>query len=152
MPTLETALREHAFLAGLTAEHVAALAGCARQRHFEDGDYLFRTGQRACEFFLLRDGTVALELVAPGQPALVVATLAAGQIVGVSWLVAPYRWLFDARAAGRVRALAVDAVCLRGKFEGNHDLGYEMFRRIAPLLVKRLQATRLQLLNVYARH
>jgi len=63
--------------------------------------------------------------------------------------VPPYRWGFDAKALDMVRAIALDATCLRGKCEADHDLGYEMMKRFMPVLVHRLQATRLQLLDVY---
>jgi CRP-like cAMP-binding protein len=146
---LEPTLHQHAFLAGLTEEHIALLAGCARNVRFEAGEYLFHAAEQANEFFLIRHGRVALEVHAPARDPIVVATLAEGEIVGASWLVPPYRWMFDARAATLVRALGVNAACLREKCESDHHLGYEMFKRFAPVLVKRLQATRLQILNVY---
>jgi hypothetical protein len=92
---------------------------------------------------------VALELAAPGRGALTFLTLNEGDIVGVSWLVPPYRWTDDARALGLVRAISIDAACLRRKCEADHDLGYEMMKRFVPVLVERLEATRLQILDVY---
>jgi len=71
--------------------------------------------------------------------------------VGVSWLVPPYRWTYDARAVERVRAISLDAECLRGKCDDDPALGYDMMTRFVPILVQRLQATRLQLLDVYGR-
>jgi CRP-like cAMP-binding protein len=149
MSALEPTLREHPFLAGLSEEHISLLAGCARNVRFDAGRYLFRAAEQANEFFLIRHGRVALEVVAPGHEPHVVATLGEGEIVGASWLVPPYRWMFDARAATLVRALGLNAACLREKCEQDHHLGYEMFKRFAPILVKRLQSTRLQILNVY---
>ena len=46
-------------------------------------------------------------------------------------------------------AIAFDGACLRGKCEADHDLGYELMRRIAQVIIERLQATRLRLLDVY---
>ena len=66
------------------------LAGCARNHRFEAGQYLFHEGEAADEFFLIRQGRVALEIVAPGQAPVVISTLGAGEIVGASWLVPPY--------------------------------------------------------------
>ncbi len=71
-------------------------------------------------------------------------------MVGVSWLVPPYRWSYDAKALETTRALALDAKCLRGKCDDDHDLGYELMKRFVPVLVERLQATRLQMADVYA--
>lgn len=99
----------------------------------------------------IRHGKVALEIVAPGQAPIVVATLGAGEIVGASWLVPPYRWNFDARAVELTRAIGMDARCLRDKCEADHDLGYALMKRFLPIFVKRLDATRLQLLDVYGK-
>jgi CRP-like cAMP-binding protein len=151
MEGLERILREHSFFAGLAPEYLALVTGCARNHRFNAGDYLFREGEPANEFFLIRYGKVALEIVAPGQAQIVFATLGEGEIAGASWLVPPYRWTFDARAVELVRAIGIDAACLRGKCEADHHLGYEMMKRFLPVFVKRLHATRLQLLDVYGK-
>jgi hypothetical protein len=65
--------------------------------------------------------------------------------------VAPYRWMFDARATTLTRAIGMDAKCLRGKCDADHSLGYEMMRSVLSVLVKRLDHTRLQILDVYGR-
>ena len=73
----------------------------------------------------------------------------AGEILGWSWLVPPYRWHFDARAVELTRAIALDGKCLREKCEEDHDLGYEVMRRFVVIIAQRLEETRLQLLDVY---
>jgi hypothetical protein len=92
---------------------------------------------------------VALEVTAPGRAPLVVQTLGAGEILGWSWLVPPHHWLFDAVALEQTRAIALDGRCLRGKCEADHDLGYELLKRFALIMEERLEATRLQLLDLY---
>ncbi|HTR17780.1 MAG TPA: cyclic nucleotide-binding domain-containing protein [Acetobacteraceae bacterium] len=151
METIEHLLREHPFFAGFPAGYLQLVTGCARNHRFDAGQYLFREGEPANEFFLIRHGKVALEIVQPGQAPVVFATLDAGEIVGASWLVPPYRWSFDARAMELTRAVGIDAACLRGKCEADHDLGYEMMKRFLPVIINRLQATRLQILDVYGR-
>ena len=96
-----------------------------------------------------RRGRVALEVAAPGARAMIIETLEEGDVVGWSWLFPPHRWSFDARAVGPVRAVAFDGACLRGKCEDDKALGYELMRRFAGVMLDRLQATRLQLLDVY---
>lgn len=152
MEGLERIVREHPFFAGLDEEFVKLISGCARNVRFEAGRYLFHEGDPAKEFYLLRHGRIALELAVPGRGSVTFQTLGEGEIVGLSWLLPPYRWSYDAKALELVRAIGMDAVCLRQKSEADHDLGYEMMKRFMPVLVARLQATRLQILDVYGRH
>jgi CRP/FNR family transcriptional regulator, cyclic AMP receptor protein len=149
---LERIVREHPFFAGLEEEFGRLVCGCAKNVRFDAGRYLFHEGEPANEFYLIRHGRVALELTGPGRGPVTFQTLGEGEIVGVSWLIPPYRWTFDARALTLVRAIAIDAACLRQKCEADHDLGYELMKRFLPILIQRLQATRLQILDVYGSH
>ncbi len=149
METLERLLLGQKFFAGIDPAIGRLLVGCARNARFAPGDFLFREDAPADEFFLIREGEVALELHMPGHPALVIATLGAGEVVGASWLVPPYRWNFDARAVVPTRAFGVNAACLRDKCEADHHLGYELMKRLLPVMVGRMQAARQQLLDVY---
>jgi CRP/FNR family transcriptional regulator, cyclic AMP receptor protein len=147
--TLERILAEHPFFEALLPEHLAVVVGCAANLRFDTGAFVIRAGEEANQFFLLREGKVALEMTAPGRPPLVVQTLGAGEVLGWSWLVPPYHWKFDAVALAPIRAIALDGKCLRGKCESDHGLGYELLKRFAHLMEQRLQATRLQLLDLY---
>ena len=149
MKSLDSILRELPFFAGLDEEHVRLVGGCGRNCRFEAGQYLFHEGDPADEFFLIREGKVALDVVVPGQEPVVFSTLGEGEVVGASWLVPPYRWKFDARATSPTHALGIDAACLRRKCEEDHDFGYLMMKRFLPVFVKRLHATRLQMFDVY---
>jgi CRP-like cAMP-binding protein len=147
--TVEDLLAEVPVFAGLPAEHLELIAGCAGTAHARAGEELFREGEPADRFYIVRRGAIALETHAPGGPPLVVETLHAGDVVGWSWLVPPYRWHFDGRAVEDVRAIGFDATCLRGKADADPALGYELLQRFAQLMVQRLQAARLRLLDVY---
>ncbi len=151
MADIKQILQEHPFFARFPAAQSELISGCARNRMFAAGQYLFHEGDTANEFFVIRHGHVALEIVAPGQPPIIFGTLGEGEIVGASWLVPPYRWTFDARAVELTRTIGIDAACLRGKCEADHDLGYEMMKQFLPVIVQRLHATRLQLLDVYGK-
>lgn len=149
MEGLERIVKEHPFFAGVEGAFCTLVCGCAKNVRFEAGQYLFHEGDPAEWFYLLRHGRVALQLTAPGRGAVTFQTLGEGEIVGVSWLIPPYRWSYDAKAIELTRAIAIDATCLRQKCEADHDLGYEMMKRFMPILIQRLQATRLQILDVY---
>ena len=147
---MDRIVREHPFFAGLKEDAIQLVAGCTRNVRFDAGQYLFREGEAADEFFLIRHGRVALEVAAPGRAAITIQTVPEGEIVGLSWLIPPYRWTSSARALDLVRAIGIDGRCLRAKCESDHDFGYTMMVRVVPVLVERLQATRLQMLDVYA--
>ncbi len=151
MEDLKRIILEHPFFAGIDDEHMGLVAGCARNMRFRDGEFLFREGEEADTFYCLRTGEVALEIHSPHQGAIQIARRRAGDVVGWSWIVAPYRWYCDARAIGEVRALGFDAVCLRNKWETDKVFGFEMYRRFVPLMLASLQATRMQMLDVYGR-
>ncbi len=150
MPTtLEPLLAEHPFFKQLAKPYLELLVGCASNVRFDAGDYIFRQGGSADNFYIVRHGRIAIELLAPGRDPITVETVSDGDVLGWSWLFAPYKWTFDARALELTRAIALDAVCLRGKCEEDSHFGYEMLKRFSEIVVQRLQATRLQLLDVY---
>jgi CRP/FNR family cyclic AMP-dependent transcriptional regulator len=149
MEGIDVLLKELPLFADLPSKQHAIISGCARNHRFNAGQYLFRESAPADEFFVIRHGRVALEIVAPGQAPIVFSTLHDGDVVGAAWLVPPYRWMFDARAMELTRAIGFDAACLRGKCEADPKLGYEMMKLFLPMLVKGLHDTQLQLLDVY---
>ncbi len=150
MAGLEKILLQHPFFRGLETHLGSLIAGCTRNVVFKAGQYLLREGALAREFYLVREGSVALEVSVPGRPAVVFLTLGEGEIVGASWLAPPYRWTCDARVVKPVHALGIDAECLRAKCEADHDLGYELMKRCQSMVIQRLHAARLQLLDLYA--
>ena len=152
MENLETILSEHPFLQGLAPEHLRLIVGCASNVRFEAGHYLFREGDQANKFYFIRQGKAAVEIRAPGKGSIVIQTLGEGEVLGWSWLIPPYEWHFDARAVELTRAFALDGKCLRTKCEEDHHLGYELLKRFTDIIEQRLQATRLQLLDIYGTH
>ena len=150
MRTLEDLLAESPFFAGLPDAQLALVAGCGRTLRAHPDVHLFREGEAAERFFLIREGALALEVEAPGRGPLVIQTLHAGDVAGWSWLFAPHRWQFDGRVTEPSALIVFDGRCLLAKCEADHELGYQLMRRFAATAVDRLQATRLQLLDVYA--
>jgi len=149
MKGLESLLAAHPFFAGMTAADLDLIAGCAANARFEAGEYLYREGEAADRFYLLRDGRVAVEIHAPGKNPVTILSVGAGEVLGFSWLTPPYRWVFDARAQQLTRALVFDGACLRGKCETDPRLGYDLLKRVAQVMSQRLETATLQLLDVY---
>ncbi|HLG61940.1 MAG TPA: cyclic nucleotide-binding domain-containing protein [Ktedonosporobacter sp.] len=149
MQTLEAILAAHPFFQGLDARYMELITRCAINVRFHAGRYLFHEGEQAAHFYLIREGRIALETVATPHQPVTIETIETGEVLGWSWLFPPYRWHFSARAVEPIRAIMLDGVCLREKGETDHDLGYELMKRVAHILIQRLQATRLQLLDIY---
>jgi CRP/FNR family cyclic AMP-dependent transcriptional regulator len=149
MEALENLLRAAPVFQGLDHDELALIAGCASNVRFDQGRMLFREGDAADTFYLVRHGTVALELFVPARGSAVIETIEPGEVIGWSWLFPPYRWHFDARALSQVRATAFDGACLRAKCDADPALGYDLMSRFAQVLIERLQWTRLRLLDVY---
>jgi CRP/FNR family cyclic AMP-dependent transcriptional regulator len=139
----------HPLLAGLPGDAVELVAGCARNVVFDAGELLLAEGEPANTLYLLRRGRVALEVHAPGRGAAVIETIGPGHVVGWSWLFPPYRYQFDARATEPVGALAVDGACLRAKADADPAFGYELMKRFGSIILERLQAARVRLLDLY---
>jgi CRP/FNR family cyclic AMP-dependent transcriptional regulator len=137
---------------GMSLQHIELIAGCAANVRFEPGEFAARQGEAADLFFIVRKGRLALQVHGPGRGELTLQTVGENEVLGWSWLIPPYRWHFDVRALTATRALALDGRCLRGKFDGDYQLGYEMMTRFAQLITHRLEAASLQLLDLYGTH
>ena len=146
---LESLLANVPLLEGLAPEDLALLSGCGRNVRFTAGKYLFRRGDPANTFHVIRHGSVALETFVPTRGPLMIETLEAGEMLGWSWLFSPYLRHLDARALTVVRATEFDGACLRQKCEDDPRLGYELMGRFTQVLIERLQWTRLRLLDLY---
>jgi CRP-like cAMP-binding protein len=149
MEDLERLLREHDFLKALSEAHTRLLVSCAKNVRFAPGEFLLQEGREATTFFLVRVGHVALEVNLPGKGVLQLESVGPGDVLGLSWLIAPYRSHLDARAVEPVVALAFDGTCLRGKMESDHDLGFALTRRLFEEAYRRLERVRLQRLDLY---
>jgi CRP/FNR family transcriptional regulator, cyclic AMP receptor protein len=147
--SLESLIADAPFFEGVAPEVRTLLAGCASNVRFAEGERMFTEGEPAETFYVLRQGSVALEMFVPARGTAVIETIEAGEVLGWSWLFEPYRWHFDARALSLVRATAFDGACLRGKCDADPALGYDLMGRFAQVLIGRLQSTRLRLLDVY---
>jgi len=147
--TLERVLTQHVFFQGLDPQYIELITGCAANVRFFAGEVIFREGEPADRFYIIRRGRVSLEVFVPERGQIMVESLDEGDVLGWSWLFPPYRWQFDARALELTRAIALDGQCLRGKCEEDPRLGYELMKRFAQIMVGRLKATRIRLLDLY---
>ena len=151
MEDLSKILRNHPFMSDMLEQHINQIVECASNVVFRENEYIFREGEEAKRFYLIRTGKVALDINGREKGKIRVLTLGSGQILGWSWIILPYRWHFDAQVIEDVRAIAMDGECLRKKFNLDPKLGYEMLKRFTQILEQRLNVTRIQLMDVYKR-
>jgi CRP-like cAMP-binding protein len=147
--TLTDVLREHPFLEGLKPNHVQKLAEVALEVQFARDQIVFREGDETSLFYLLASGKVALEVSAPGR-VVRKQTLGEGDELGWSSLLGNAGKTFQARSLEPVRAIGFDAIRLRQVWEQDPAFGYQFMTRLLKVVAQRLQATRLQLLDLYA--
>lgn len=139
--------KAHPFVQGMSADMLASLASCAMPTSFDAGQLIFREGEIANRFYLILRGTVQVEAEATDRPAVPVSELTAGDVLGWSWLFPPYTWNFTARTVEPVAAVFFYGTWLRDRSEADPVLGYELMKRTAMVLMRRLQATRQQLID-----
>lgn len=151
MEDLSGILKNHPFIKDLDEGYLKQLVGCASNVVYKENEVMFREGDNAKKFYLIRQGKVALEINGREKGNVRILTVGPGQILGWSWIISPYKWHFEAHALEEIRAIALDGECLRNKCEEDPKLGYEMLKRFSHILESRLQTTRMQLLDVYKR-
>ncbi len=151
MRTIAELLREHTFFTGLSPHYIELIAGCGHNQRFAANQHLAKEGNAADYFFVIQQGKVAIETHVPQRGSVTLQTLKAGDVAGWSWIFPPYRWVFDAKATEPTLAIVLDGKCLRQKCEETPQLGYDLMKRFARIMAQRLQATRLQLLDVYGK-
>ena len=146
---LATCVALHPFLAGMSRPQLMLLTDCAIAVHFKKGQTILREGDFANRFYLIESGRVVLESgEGLGEPVMV-DTIGPGDLLGWSWMFQPYVWRFTARAAEPTEAIFFYGTILREYCERDHSLGYELFKRITPIMLRRLQAARTKMLGVH---
>ncbi|HEV2456191.1 MAG TPA: Crp/Fnr family transcriptional regulator [Verrucomicrobiae bacterium] len=134
------------FLKGLATPHLQVLVDDAMPAEFKAGETVFQEGAPANRFYLILNGKVELRSPTDSEDAAIpIDVIEAGGVLGWSWLFPPYSWHFDARAVTPVKAIFFYGTRLREQCEADHELGYEMMKRVSAVVVERLQTTRRRL-------
>lgn len=149
MNTLENAIANHPFTKDLNPRYLHLLTGCATYERFGVEQQIFQEGLEADRFYLLHSGRVALQTFVPRKGAVTIETISGGEVLGWSWLFPPYRWHFSALSLEPTEAVALCARTLREEMEENHDFGYAITTRVSRIILERLQATRVRMLELY---
>lgn len=139
-------------LPALSPAHRERLMRCARDAAFPQDGRIFDEGGTPDRFWIIRSGTVALDLLIPGRRPATVDTLGMGDLLGWSWLFPPQTWHFGAHAFSPVRAHEFPATEVRALCEDDHHLGFALALAVAEILSQRVDVARGKLLDEYVRH
>ncbi|MGX1371601.1 CRP-like cAMP-binding protein [Streptomyces canus] len=137
-------------LRALPVEHRHRLMRVAREVSFPQGARLFEEGGRADRFWIIRTGTVELDMRVPGRRPAVIETLRHNELVGCSWLFTPHCWHLGAEATSPVRAYEFDATAVRLMCREDPALGSAVAQWVGGVLAHRLHCARIRLLDLYA--
>ncbi len=149
MITAQDLLAAHPFLHGLQDDQLARLSAWSHKSQFHAGARIFSEGGRADRFWLIRDGRISLDAHVPGRGPVVIETLGPGTVLGWSWMFPPYQWHFGATAVEPTYTVEMDGPGVRRLCDSDPELGYAVTRRFTQVVVERLQATRVRLLDLY---
>jgi CRP-like cAMP-binding protein len=132
----------------LSDELLHKLAGISCVRSFRAGEILFEEGMHIDEMYLIWSGRVALDMNVPGDGSRRILTLGPGDIAGWSPLLELGALTASAVAMENTETVVVPAGRLLEECRKHPELGYEIMRRVARQLARRLLATRLQLVEL----
>jgi len=139
------------FGAGLSPEAIARLAGIAELKDVAVGTELTREGQVTDAFGIVLSGRVALRTLVPERGMVTILTVEPGDVAGWSAIVPPYRGTATAVAIEPVRLLELQGERLRALLRSDPALAASVYPRLLQAVSRRLAATRLQLLDLFAR-
>jgi CRP/FNR family cyclic AMP-dependent transcriptional regulator len=145
-PTKEY-LSAHEFFAGLGEDALKFLSACSNTRAIKKGQLLFRQGEAADKFYVVRSGRITVQMPAIMGPPLEIQTLGKDQVLGWSWLISPYKWTFQSRAEEDSELLEFDGPAILARCEREPKFGYELLKKFAGLMSVRLDAARLKMMD-----
>lgn len=142
-------LTDNEFFSGLAEEALDFLAENAAERSLRKDEILFHHGTPADRFYLIADGSISVEVAAIEGPSLQLQSLGPGAVIGWSWLIAPYRWAFQARAEEATSIVEFDGNAVLARCEQDPKFGYELLKRFSALMSERLQFARRKMMEAW---
>jgi len=140
-------LSTHDFFSGLSNDFVTALVDSVNTIEIKKGDVLFRQGQLADKFYIVLNGCVSVQIPALMGPTLEIQVLCKDHVLGWSWLISPYQWLFQAKAEEDSELLEFDGAAILARCENDPKFGYELLKKFATLMSERLDSSRQKMMD-----
>ncbi len=147
---IQKTLADNPFFSQLDDDAVAFLVDHAKERKLGQGEVIFRHGEHADKFYLVRTGRITVEIPAVYGPSLEIQNLGAGEVLGWSWLIDPYKWDFQARVVEDADLLEFDGAAVLENCEKNHNFGYEILKQFTELMSERLTGARQRMMDSFS--
>lgn len=142
--------RVYRVLSELDPAQLKKLLPLAQEQHFSRGQLVFKEGDQSLYLHLIVAGDVALEMMA-GAQAVPVQTVHAGDAIGWSSLTPGNRTHFQARALSKVDTVSFSGELLKAACERDPAMGYALMKQLLELVTERLDAARMQLVDIYGK-
>lgn len=130
-------LRGFGLLGGLDETELEAVHRLALEQTYAPGARLTEEGAAADLLYLFLDGRAVVTVSLPEGGQGVLDEVRAGEVLGWSAVMAPYRYTASAVATEAVRALVLRSADLRRLFEREHHLGYCVVRNAGEIVARR---------------
>ena len=140
-------LSAHEFFSQFRDDDLKFLCECSSTREIKKGQILFRQGEHADKFYVVRSGRISIQMPAIMGPTLEIQAVDEDQVLGWSWLISPYQWNFQTKAEEDSELLQFDGVAILARCEQEPKFGYELLKKFAGLMSVRLNAARQKMMN-----
>jgi CRP-like cAMP-binding protein len=140
-------LSTHEFFSEFNDDVLKFLCECSSSREIKKGQILFRQGEKADKFYVVRNGSISIQMPAIMGPTVDIQTLGKDQVLGWSWLISPYKWNFQTQAEEDSELLQFDGIAILARCEQESKFGYELLKKFAGLMSVRLNAARQKMMD-----
>ncbi len=135
----------------LAPETQERLARLGTVQDFDADEVILHEGEEAVEMGILVSGRLALRTLVPERGPVTILSVEPGDIFGQSALLAPAQAQSTVVATEPSRALVFQGQRLRAALHEDHALAASLYPRVLQAMTRRLRATRLQLLDLFAK-
>ena len=139
------------FGSDLAPETQERLAKLGTLQDFEPDEVILQEGEVTKEMGILISGRLALRTLVPERGPVTILSVEPGDIFGWSAVLANAGAQSTVVATQASRALVMDGAKLRAALKEDHALAASLYPRVLAAVARRLRATRLQLLDLFAR-
>ena len=146
-PSTTEYLSAHEFFSDFSDDVLKFLCECSSTREIKKGQILFRLGENADKFYVILNGCISIQMPAIMGPSLEIQNVGKDQVLGWSWLIAPYQWNFQTKAEEDSELLQFDGTAILARCEQEPKFGYELLKKFAGLMSVRLNAARQKMMD-----